>query len=516
MKLNKIFLPLVAVASMFGYACTEEVEYTPAEPAPVTAYYFPTVQNYHTDLVDGDTCVVVTIARADSKAAATVDFTVDITPEGNFSYPTSVTFPAGVGTTTFKIEFDLNDLEVNQEYKATLTLPGVQDTPYSLGKIELTMLYLPWRDFEADKSMGLYTDASVGPIFGGAAEQYRVKMQQHPTIDGIYRLVNPYGENCPYYGKLPYDESQDHYLVIDARNPAKVLVQDCATGVSDPKDGEMTIMSYAYYAMLNGKDDDFVTNNKLWARLDKGIITFDPECSVVNQAMVSYFANDPSGLYIGNKDNKFKIILPGYEDVPLWEDYGYCNFTDGLLGPWFGELDNTYLVLVQHSLEDKYLYRIVNPYGVNSGYDDKEPESEEYINISVADPDFVTVSEFYVGLMFNQTTALYAVTSLADLAINRMNMSPAEAKAAGYGGTYKDKVVTLPADNCAGLILDVTTSKLSVGFPDEGCDMVLDLNNPIPVESEEPGQDTQSRKIDAQKYTLGKRDMRISTIKFVK
>lgn len=515
MKLNKIFLPLIAVASMFGYACTEEVEYTPAEPAPVTDYYFPTVQNYHNDLVDGDTYVTVNIARANSSKAETLNFTVDITPAGNFTYPTSVEFPEGVGTVTFKIEFDINDLAVNQEYKATLTIPGIQDTPYSLGKVEITMLYLPWREFDKDDSMCLYTDASVAPLYGGSATQYRVKMQQHPTIDGIYRLVNPYGENWPYFGQFDYDDSEDHYLVIDARNPAQVLIEECATGVIDPDDGQMYILSYAYYVMQDGVSADIITSNKLWARLDDGIITFDPESSLVNQAMVSYFEADPT-LYIGNKNNTFKIILPGYEDKPLWEDYGYCKFTDGLFGPWYGWLDNTYLVLVQHSLEDKSLYRIVNPYGVNSGYAEEEPESEEYMNINVADPDFVTFSEFEVFIQISQTEVFYSVLSMATLAMDHMGMSPAEAKASGYGGTYKDKVITLAGDNCTALFLNLTTNKLSYGFPDETCDLVLDLNNPIPVESEEPSPETQSRKIDAPKYKLGKRDMRVGALKFVK
>ena len=42
MKFNKIFLSL-AVGALFAgaAACTEEVEYTPAEPVPVTGLLFP-------------------------------------------------------------------------------------------------------------------------------------------------------------------------------------------------------------------------------------------------------------------------------------------------------------------------------------------------------------------------------------------------------------------------------------------------------------------------------------------
>lgn len=488
MKINKIFLLLGSLAaSVLGTSCVDEVEYTPAEPAPVTEYYFPTVQNYNNDLVDGDNSIKVYIARANSKGEATVNFTHEISPAGKFEIPTSVTFADGVGTASFDIQFDLNDIEVNQEYKITLQIPGIEDTPYSLGKIEITALYLPWRDFEENNSMGIYTDATVGPLYGGPAETYEVKFQKHPTIDGIYRIVNPYGEAWPLYGVLDYDNSKDHYMVIDARNPNQVLVKGFDTGISDGEDGNLWVYSYADYAMeFLGVTETVVTNNKLWAILNNGIIKFDESSSLLRQCMVGYFPQTKAGPYIGNSGNTFKIILPGYEDEPEWEEYGMCNFTDGLLGPWFGILDNTYPVLVEHSLLDKDLYRIVNPYGPNSGYADEEPDAPEYIQFSIADPDFVTIGEFFIGLYMDQakTKALYYVTSMADYAMIYQKMSPAEAKNAGYGATYSDKVLTLPAENCVGVILDVATDKLSMGMPAKACNMVLDMNNPTPMNPE--------------------------------
>ncbi len=498
MKLNKIFLPLVAVATMFGYACTDEVDYTPAEPAPVTEYYFSTVQNYHNDLVDGDTAVIVTIARANSAEAATVNFNIDITPEANFKYPTSVYFPAGVGSTTFKIEFDLNDLEVNVEYKATLEIPGIQDTPYSLGKFELTMLYLPWRDFEKDDSMGLYYEGGFGTLFGDPVSKYPVKVQMHPTNDNIFRIINPYGPgvwpDLEYFGD--YD-GEDHYMVIDCSNPNQVIVPEFFTGVTMQNFGPISMASSGYLLKLNGKDETYIQNNGYYGTYsaDKGIIK-NGENSFWN----AYLNNGGKIDWYIPKTNVFKLVLPGFEDEPEWEDYGYCNFTDGLLGPWVGELDNTYLVLVQHSLEDKDVYRIVDPYGPNSGYTDEESEAPEYFTFSIADPDFVTIDEVYVGLVLSQKEALYAVTSMADAAINYMNLSPSQAKAAGYGATYKNKVLTLAADNCVGLMLDLPDKKgLYLGQADERCDMVLDMNNPIPVESEEPEANTESRHINVEK-----------------
>ena len=38
----------------------------------------------------------------------------------------------------------------------------------------------------------------------------------------------------------------------------------------------------------------------------------------------------------------FKVVLPGYEDEPEWEEIGMCDYTDGFVDPFIGVKDNTY------------------------------------------------------------------------------------------------------------------------------------------------------------------------------
>ena len=130
MKFNKIFLSL-AVGALFAgaAACTEEVEYTPAEPVPVTDYYFPTTNPMNRDLVDGDDSFEVTVCRPTAGAAATLAIESSVTPDNPFTIPTSVAFAEGESTASIKVEFDLAEVTVNQEYTVKLTIPGVENTP---------------------------------------------------------------------------------------------------------------------------------------------------------------------------------------------------------------------------------------------------------------------------------------------------------------------------------------------------------------------------------------------------
>ena len=495
MKFNKIFLSL-AVGALFAgaAACTEEVEYTPAEPVPVTDYYFPTTNPMNRDLVDGDDSFEVTVCRPTAGAAATLAIESSVTPDNPFTIPTSVAFAEGESTASIKVEFDLAEVTVNQEYTVKLTIPGVENTPYSYGSMDIKVIYLPWRKME---EKGKYRDGVMASVYKGFTPvTYEVEIQQHPTIDGIYRLVNPYSpEVHPLVPEQLYDATTDHYVVIDARNPKRVFIEQSGTGIMDPTDGEMYINSWSNLLLEGGNSADAIEANGLYATLENGIIRYPNVNPKVNQAVLATFAEDPTGNpYIANTNNMFKVVLPGYEDEPEWEEIGMCDYTDGFVGPFIGVKGNTYKVLVERSLLTEGLYRIVNPYGPESGYTDKVPEITDYLEFTITDPDFVYFPEYEPGIQVNDAGNYLICATYPYIALNFMKKedgsryTESELKAAGFGGKFKDGVLVIPGDEAAGL--NVTPAGQIAGLlqPERQfmCDIVLDMSNP--VKSEKPAK----------------------------
>lgn len=459
-------------------ACTTEVDYTPAEPSPLTDYYFPTSNPLEQSLLDGTKSFKVTVARANSKGEKVLPISVSCTPDNPFTVPTEVTFADGAATSTFLVEYDLNNVVVNQHYTLTLKIDGVVNTPYSYGTLEIDVLYLPWRDFDENNSMGLYREGLLQTFFNIPNVTYPVKVQKHPLSDKIFRVINPYGEAFPYNEPGDYDDKNDYYMVLNCTDPDGVYVTFGWSGM-DWGYGEFWFNSVAGYRISTGQATlAEMKSQGMCGTFAKGIVKFtEPKTFLI--AMENY---NNMGLYYSNLDGQFKVVLPGFDDEPDWKEVGMCDFTDGLVSPLFGIKDNTYKVLVERSLINKTTYRIVNPWGPESGLVDEAPEEDSYLEFDVADPDFVLLGFVETPFALSSTQFL-DVTSMADFQMQFNDMSEADIKAAGYGAKYKNKVLTLAADEAVGLIYDVQQNGYVSYIQADDIDMtetVLDLNTAVP------------------------------------
>ena len=103
-------------------------------------------------------------------------------------------------------------------------------------------------------------------------------------------------------------------------------------------------------------------------------------------------------------DTKSRNNLLGYYEIldmsvnyrPMggsWTDMGNATFTDGWLIPGFGDnsMNRTYEVPLQQSVENKNLFRLVNPYKVGPLAATNECETDGYIVFDVTDPDHVVL-----------------------------------------------------------------------------------------------------------------------------
>lgn len=123
---------------------------------------------------------------------------------------------------------------------------------------------------------GWHTHA-VAPDFKDVP--YEVEVERHEETDGLYRLVNPYGEGTPVY-----DENQDKtshgYIVFSVADPEFVTVWPCIySGYDDPYIGKC----YNYniegqQKELFGYDKEEILNLNL---LPEGISTYDRENGLV-------------------------------------------------------------------------------------------------------------------------------------------------------------------------------------------------------------------------------------------
>lgn len=155
MKFNKIISALMGGAFLFGMAaCTDEVEYTPAEVIPGNNVYFPVDESATVEIgVDATSCDVY-LYREGADDVLTVGLEGQVTDkQGNpmtdiFTVPTQVTFPAGVKKVPIVIDLDLDKVEPEYEYQLDLKVKGEDTSIYGLTERKFTLVYSPWSEWK--------------------------------------------------------------------------------------------------------------------------------------------------------------------------------------------------------------------------------------------------------------------------------------------------------------------------------------------------------------------------------
>lgn len=150
---------------------------------------------------------------------------------------------------------------------------------------------------------GRYTEDIISSIFDLGCVTYDVEIEESYTRPGVFRLVNPYGPAYPYNSLGTYDNSQKHYMEIDARNPNAVLIKKFYTGL-DFGYGEMLVWSVADYYLSNGKAESAAG---AYGKLNNGKITFP-----VSSLIISLPNYNDGALFTANSHALFEVILPGF------------------------------------------------------------------------------------------------------------------------------------------------------------------------------------------------------------
>lgn len=175
----------------------------------------------------------------------------------------------------------------------------------------VTATYQTEANPEVFKSLGMaqYTDDILTALFNLSNTTYEVEIQESVDNPGKYRLVNPYGEAFPYNEPGDWDDSQDYYMVIDARNPNAVIIPEQALGL-DWGYGMLSIWSLADNYLGQGAPESYIA--PYVGTLVEGVITF-PQKSL----LMSLAGYNNGTYYYANTNSAFKVVLPGYgEETP--------------------------------------------------------------------------------------------------------------------------------------------------------------------------------------------------------
>ena len=286
-KLNYILMALVSVMAFTWTACDDEIEYTPAGSEGLDGVYFATDIASDIVLSKDASSFDVQISRGSDAGSATVYLTVEADSATNaiFTFPDSVTFEEGNTVANISIAYNPEALVYDEQYAFTISVPAEMASPYGNASFNgVAVLPAPW----VSLGMATYTDDILLPLFGYSPVTYQVEIQENQENPGMYRLVNPYGENfakaCAAAGIGIPDYSQETiYLTFSIADPNGVVFNKTNSGC-DWGYGEMSYacLQYGTYA--------------------DGIVKFPTKGLVV-------YDND--GGYYANNNGAFVIAFPG-------------------------------------------------------------------------------------------------------------------------------------------------------------------------------------------------------------
>lgn len=151
-------------------------------------------------------------------------------------------------------------------------------------------------DFTEDMIGNLYTTSSVA----WGTTTYKVDVEENINTPGLYRLVNPYTTSeWPHSSKSnSHNDGHNHYLMIDATNPDKVVIPKSYIGF----DGGY---GHEYLVSINLYEE--TDNAALYGKLANGTITM-PAASVYDASLL-----DPDTYKVGT--GAFKVVLPALDAV---------------------------------------------------------------------------------------------------------------------------------------------------------------------------------------------------------
>ena len=233
LKLN--YIALFAVLALFS-ACTEEVDYTPAQPSAVeeTEYFFNRTQATSAVLSLTASEYVVVLERVNSEEAVTLNLDVNA-DENVFTVPETVTFEAGANTAEIVIAINEN-MDAFKEYAVEIGLPEEYINPYKMDNYSIFTVKLLKEDY-APFAYGVYT----AWLFGG----WEAVLEYSPMLD-LYRF-----KDCWVKGDVTFRVTDPETMAFEMTD------ESYSTGYNHPSYGMITAVVLGKYNAFDAETNTF-------------------------------------------------------------------------------------------------------------------------------------------------------------------------------------------------------------------------------------------------------------------
>lgn len=300
MKLYKFAASIAALAAIALTSCSEG-KYWDEPSNPSLVYAFPkTAATVALSGSESLSSYELPITRNTTGAEQTIDVTATVSDKEVLSAPATVTFANGSATANYVIGINSDKMVIGKTYTATLKLPTPAVTGDSIALGASNTFTFTISKSWTWKSLGwvLYTDDFISSLYGvPEIPTYYVPIQEAEGSNGLYRLVNPYGAYFPYNEPGDWNASKTSYLEINAQNPQKVYIPQCAQTLNWG-DGALQCYSIAGLRLAQGNPAAAEGN---YGTLVNGKITFPAK------SLLAALGSD--GWYTCNGNNAFCVDL---------------------------------------------------------------------------------------------------------------------------------------------------------------------------------------------------------------
>lgn len=169
MKIKNIFSLALGLVIAAGFAsCADEPEYTPASQVAGMQVYFPETNPTKIDLEQKDSSFEIELAREVADKEAGVALAVTGTNLEDYTFPKTVTFPAGEKSVKFAVEYKGSNLEYEALDTFAITVNDEKNvSPYSISKYEFVAgVPAPWSAWISSKAEWVAAgyDAAAWPL----------------------------------------------------------------------------------------------------------------------------------------------------------------------------------------------------------------------------------------------------------------------------------------------------------------------------------------------------------------
>ena len=135
---------------------------------------------------------------------------------------------------------------------------------------------------------------------------YKVEVQQNIDNPSLYRVVNPYGLNCPYPELSLRAEGFDIYLVFDTTNPDKVFFKPTNLGIDTGGEWWIAVNTGYFLEEIQGS----TANASTFGKFKDGIISFPAKSVLTTCENMSIFGGQDGTWYYGNGSGTLSLTLP--------------------------------------------------------------------------------------------------------------------------------------------------------------------------------------------------------------